>query len=153
MRALVLSMNASSDPMRIGSGRTIDAMPAIQQPRMIVISSRLVGPRIATWSPGTRPLACRAAPTARASSWISRQRINTGPASPVTDAPTNRTPVFESAASSRRSMVDIDGVVVMRQTLLAPRPSTPTTAMSERPDYRAVGSSLATDPKGDERTA
>jgi hypothetical protein len=40
-------------------------------------------------------------------------------------------------------MVDIDGVVVMRETLLAPRRRKPTTAMSERPDYRAVGSSLA----------
>ena len=31
-------MNASSDPIRIGSGSTIEAMPAIQQPRTIVIS-------------------------------------------------------------------------------------------------------------------
>ena len=48
MRARVPSMNASSEPIRIGSGSTIDAMPANQQPRTIVISSRLVGPRIAT---------------------------------------------------------------------------------------------------------
>ena len=44
MRARVDSTNASSDPMRIGSGSTIDAMPAIQQPRTAVISARLVGP-------------------------------------------------------------------------------------------------------------
>ena len=48
MRALVDSMNASSEPMRIGSGSTIEAMPAIQQPRIAVIRPRLVGPRMAT---------------------------------------------------------------------------------------------------------
>ena len=31
------------------------AIPLSQQPWMIVISDRLVGPRIATWSPGTSP--------------------------------------------------------------------------------------------------
>ena len=34
MRARVDSMNVSSEPIRIGSGRTIEAMPAIQQPRI-----------------------------------------------------------------------------------------------------------------------
>jgi hypothetical protein len=48
MRDRVLSMNASSEPIRIGSGSTIEAHPASQQPRMIVMSDRLVGPRIAT---------------------------------------------------------------------------------------------------------
>ena len=38
-------------------------MPASQQPWTIVISARLVGPRMATWSPGTSPRACSAAPT------------------------------------------------------------------------------------------
>ena len=47
MRARVELTNSSSEPIRIGSGSTIEAMPAIQQPRMTVISSRLVGPRIA----------------------------------------------------------------------------------------------------------
>ena len=45
-------MNASSEPIRIGSGSTMLAIPASQQPWMIVISCREVGPRIATWSPG-----------------------------------------------------------------------------------------------------
>jgi hypothetical protein len=48
MRPRVLSMNTSSDPIRIGRGNTIEATPASQHPRTIVISSRLVGPRMAT---------------------------------------------------------------------------------------------------------
>jgi hypothetical protein len=48
MRARVDDTNSSREPIRIGSGNTIDAMPAIQQPRTIVMSARLVGPRIAT---------------------------------------------------------------------------------------------------------
>ncbi len=105
--------------MRIGRGSTIEAMPAIQQPRTIVIRSRLVGPSTATWSPGSNPLACSAAPTARAWSWISRQLTCTGPSGPITLWPTKRTPVSESAASSRRSKVDVgDGVVVIPETLL-----------------------------------
>ena len=34
--------------MRMGSGSTIDAAPASQQPWMAVTSPRLVGPRMAT---------------------------------------------------------------------------------------------------------
>ena len=56
--------------MRIGRGSTMLAAPANQQPRTIVMSARLVGPRIATWSPGTMPSDCSVAATARASSWI-----------------------------------------------------------------------------------
>ncbi len=48
MRARVELTNSSSDPIRIGRGSTIEAMPAIQHPRTIVISSRLVGPSTAT---------------------------------------------------------------------------------------------------------
>src|SRR5688572_11964859 len=92
--------------MRIGSGSTIDAMPAIQQPRTIVISALLVGPRMATWSPGIRPRACSAAPTTLASSWISRHDTNRGSPPGATDAPTKVTPLPLSAATSRRSIVD-----------------------------------------------
>ena len=63
-----ISTNTSSEPIRIGSGSTMLAAPTSQQPWMMVISDRLVGPRMATWSPGTMPRACSAAPTARASS-------------------------------------------------------------------------------------
>ena len=47
----------------------MDAAPASQQPWMAVTSARLVGPRMATWSPGAMPRAWRAAATAQASSW------------------------------------------------------------------------------------
>jgi hypothetical protein len=99
-------MNASSEPIRIGSGSTIEAHPASQQPRMIVMSDREVGPRIATWSPGTRPRACSAAPTTRASSWISAHDTNPSPSAGATEWPTNRTPVGRSAAAIRRSTIE-----------------------------------------------
>ena len=89
--------------MRIGSGSTMLASPASQQPWMIVISCREVGPRIATWSPGTRPRACSAAPTTRASSWISRHGTNVSGAFAATDGPTKRMPVGRSAAAMMRS--------------------------------------------------
>ena len=38
--------------MRIGSGSTIEAAPTSQQPWIAVTRPRLVGDRIATWSPG-----------------------------------------------------------------------------------------------------
>ena len=44
----VCATNSSSDPIRIGSGSTIDAAPASQQPCTAVISARLVVPRMAT---------------------------------------------------------------------------------------------------------
>ena len=56
-------MNASSEPIRIGSGNTMLATPANQHPWMIVMRFRDVGPRMATWSPGTSPRACNEAPT------------------------------------------------------------------------------------------
>ena len=106
MRVRVLEMNSSSDPMRIGSGSTMLAQPASQQPWMMVMSDRLVGPRMATWSPGTRPRACRAAPTTRASSWICAQGTNASPVSGATELPTKRTPVGRSAAWMRRSTIE-----------------------------------------------
>ena len=111
------STNSSSEPIRIGSGSTIEAIPASQQPRTIVISSRLVGPSTATWSPGSTPLAWSAAATASASSWIWRHDTWTGP-SGATEWPTNRTPVPRSAACSRRSIVDIDEAVELMVTTL-----------------------------------
>ena len=56
--------------MRIGSGSTIWRSPASQQPWMMVISARLVGPEDGHVIAGHEPRACSAAPTARASSWI-----------------------------------------------------------------------------------
>ena len=47
--------NSSNEPMRIGSGSTIEPTPASQHPRTAVIRARLVGPRMATWSPGAMP--------------------------------------------------------------------------------------------------
>ena len=40
MRARVELTNSSSDPIRIGSGSTIEVIPANQQPRNVVISAR-----------------------------------------------------------------------------------------------------------------
>ena len=68
MRVRVPSMNESSEPIRIGSGSTMLATPANQQPWTMVMSAREVGPSTATWSPGTRPRACSDAATTRASS-------------------------------------------------------------------------------------
>ena len=114
MRALVEVTNSSSEPIRIGSGQHHRGEPAIQHPAD-VMRPRLVGPRIATWSPGISPLACSAAPTARASSWTWRHGQATGSPSGITDAPTKRMPVGASAARSSRSMMDAGGsaVVVM----------------------------------------
>ena len=55
MRDRVDSTKASSEPIRIGNGSTMLAAPASQHPWIVVTSARLVGPRIATWSPGTMP--------------------------------------------------------------------------------------------------
>ncbi len=107
MRARVEAMNSSSEPIRIGSGRTIEVSPASQQPRTAVIKGRLVGPSRATWSPGIRPLACRAAPTALESSWSSRHETVSGP-SGATEVPTKVTPCAASAAISRRSVVAVE---------------------------------------------
>src|SRR6056297_3029223 len=114
MRARVDSMNAASEPIRIGSGNTIEASPASQQPRTMVINSRLVGPSTATWSPGTRPFACSAAPTTRASSWIWSHPTYTGSPSGMTECPTKRTPAPESAPASSRAIVEssIDATLV-----------------------------------------
>ena len=87
--------------MRIGSGSTIDAAPASQQPCSAVTSARLVGPRMATWSPGAMPRAWRAAPTARASSWSCAQ-VRKSPSAPATEAPTSRMPVGLAVARSSR---------------------------------------------------
>ena len=87
--------------MRIGSGSTIDAAPASQQPCRAVTRARLVGPRMATWSPGAIPRAWRAAPTARASSWSCAQERKS-PSGPATEAPTNRMPVGLAVARSSR---------------------------------------------------
>ena len=109
MRARVDSTNASSEPIRIGSGSTIDAMPAIQQPRTIVISARLVGPRMATWSPGTRPLRLqRGADGAGLVVELAPRDVDCGSPSGVTEAPTKRTPVGESAAGSSRVVDGVD---------------------------------------------
>ena len=69
MRARVELTNSSIEPIRIGRGSTIDAAPASQQPWMVVTRARLVGPRMATWSPGAMPRACSVAATDEASSW------------------------------------------------------------------------------------
>ena len=61
--------NSSIEPIRIGSGSTIEAAPASQHALDGGDSARLVGPRMATWSPGAMPRAWRVAPTAGASSW------------------------------------------------------------------------------------
>src|SRR3954447_25051233 len=75
---------------------------------MTVIKARLVGPRMATWSPGTSPRACKAAPTARASSWICAHETKAGPSAGATDAPTKLMPAGLSAAPCKRSMIDPD---------------------------------------------
>src|SRR3954454_14719080 len=72
---------------------------------MMVMRLREVGPRMATWSPGTRPRACNEAPTTLASSWISSQETNESPDGGATEGPTNRTPVRSSAAAMMRSTI------------------------------------------------
>src|SRR3954451_7131897 len=120
-------MNASSEPIRIGSGNTMLATPASQHPWMIVMRLREVGPRMATWSPGTRPRACKEAPTTRASSWICSHETNGFPAGGATEGPTNRTPVAPSAGAMMRSTmptycarlpVDMISTVVARRGLV-----------------------------------
>src|SRR3954452_16858210 len=120
-------MNASSEPIRIGKGSTMLAIPASQHPSMIVMRFRDVGPRMATWSPGTRPRACNDAPTTRASSWICSQDTNESPDAGATEGPTNRTPVAPSAAAVMRSTmptysdrlpVDMISTVVARRGLV-----------------------------------
>ncbi|CAB4886617.1 unannotated protein [freshwater metagenome] len=107
MRPRVDSTKASSEPIRIGSGSTIEVRPASQHPRTMVMRLRLVGPRMATWSPGTSPHAWRAAPTARASSCNWRHGTYEGPSGGWTDCPTKRTPVGRSAARSRRVRIGV----------------------------------------------
>ena len=110
MRARVESTNASSEPIRIGSGRTIDAMPAIQQPRTAVISCRLVGPRMATWSPGAEPAGLERGADGPGLVVELAPRHGRGWPSGVTEAPTKRTPVGgvrrqpRAARSSRAAM-------------------------------------------------
>ncbi len=131
-------MNASSEPIRIGSGSTIEAMPASQQPWIAVIRPRLVGPRMATWSPGPRPRACSAAPTARASSWSWRQDTNDGAPSTVTEAPTKWMPVGASAASSSRSMVEAGRAIRVRHASCG-APPTPSTLVGPIRVFAGIG--------------
>ena len=63
MRTRVPLTNSSSEPIRIGSGSTIEAAPTSQQAWMVVTRPRVVGDRMATWSPGSMPRACSVAPT------------------------------------------------------------------------------------------
>src|SRR5262245_35986571 len=109
------------------------AAPASQHPWTIVISARLVGPSTATWSPGSMPRACRAAPTARASSCSWPQETCGSASTGATDGPTKRTPPRRSAAICRRSVIGmgpgIDRTVVAAgpdgQARSVARPSPP----------------------------
>ncbi len=71
---------------------------------MVVTRARVVGPRMATWSPGATPRACSAAATARASSWTWAQGSCTRspPLMKVTVRP------LRSAARSRREVMGLD---------------------------------------------
>ncbi len=125
MRERVLSTNASSDPMRIGSGRTMLAQPASQQPRMIVISERDVGPRMATWSPGTRPRACKLAATTSASSCTCLHGTKESPSAGCTLWPTKRTPVGRSAAAIRRETIESGSGMAVDVSPVLPRQRCP----------------------------
>ena len=105
MRARVDSTNSSSEPIRIGSGSTIDAMPAIQQPRTIVISARLVGPEHGDVIARARAPGLQRGADGSGLVVELAPRHELGAPSAVTDAPTKRTPVGASAARSSRSIV------------------------------------------------
>ena len=99
MRPRVCDTNSSSEPMRIGSGRTMTVAPASHTAWMVVTRSRVVGPRIATWSPMPTPCAWSVAATRVASACSSAQGTVTGSSGP--------TKVIEPpcwAARTRRSL-------------------------------------------------
>ena len=98
MRACVEAMNSSSEPMRIGSGSTIDVSPANQQALHRGDQCPARRSEHGDVIPGNQAAACRAAATARASSWSWRHDTVTGPVG-ATDEPTNVTPVGEPAAA------------------------------------------------------
>ncbi len=111
MRARVPSMNASSEPIRIGRGSTMMAMPANQQP----LDDR---DQLAARRPEDRDVIAGHEPSrlqrgADGAGLVVDLRPRTmcaGPSGPITDEPTNRTPVARSAAASRRAMVESAGV-------------------------------------------